>query len=250
MRKVAFCFLIYDTVHHELLWHEFFQKGSPSQYTIQIHTKEEKTLSFFEKYKIPSIKTEYGTISIVAAQTRLLEYALRDPEVQHMIFLSQSCIPLKSFETIYNYLNPEKSYFTHEKQQACFPRCDSVVLEKKYIQKQYQWCILNRKHAQLMVDHQEYMKWFETIFAPDEHCYLTNLFVHGLEGEIVLASSKTGTTFVNWEDETATRPKTYDSISNTNLERLCRSPFLFARKFSSKCTLRSSFYRGHILTHT
>jgi len=244
MRKVAFCFLIYDTLHHESVWHEFFQKASQSQYRIYIHAKEPSSLCFFEKYKIPSIDTEYGTISIVVAQTRLLEYALRDPEVQHTIFVSQSCIPLKSFDTVYKYLNPEKSYFTRENQMTCFPRCNSVPLDKKYIQKQYQWCILNRKHTQLMVDHQEYLKWFETIFAPDEHCYLTNLFVHGLEEELILANGKTGTTFVNWEDED--RPKTYDSIPLADMERLCQGPCLFARKISPKCDLQYPFYIRHI----
>lgn len=241
MRKVAFCFLIYDRINHESVWHEFFQKALSSQYAIYIHAKEYASLGFFEKHKIPSLETAYGDISIVAAQTRLLESALQDPEVHHMIFLSQSCIPLKSFDVIYNHLNPEKSYFTQELQTACFPRCNSVPLDKKYIQKQYQWCILNRKHAQLMVDHQEYMTWFQSIFAPDEHCYLTNLYVHGLEGEAVLANGKLSTTFVNWEEEDASRPKLYDRISKANLERLFNSPHLFARKFSAECDL--SIYR-------
>jgi hypothetical protein len=235
MRKVAFCFLIYDRINHESVWHDFFQTALPVQYAIYIHAKDKTSLLFFEKHKIPSLETTYGDISIVAAQTRLLEAALQDPDVHHMIFLSQSCIPLKSFDLMYKYLDPTKSYFTQELQSACFPRCNSVSLDKKYIQKQYQWCILNRKHAQLMVDHQEYMKWFETIFAPDEHCYLTNLYVHGLEGEAVLANGKTGTTFVNWEDETASSPKIYTHISQAELERLMKGPHLFARKFSPDC---------------
>jgi len=250
MRKIAFCFLVYDGIHHESIWYNLFKNIDPNRYTIYIHAKEEKQFRYFDSYRIKSIPTEYARISIVEAQTLLLEAALQDKDNQHIIFLSQSCIPFQSFETIYRRLSIEKSYFTVANPASCFPRCNSVLqyIDKKHIQKHYQWSILNRKHATCLVEHRDYLKWFQTVSAPDEHCYLTALFVQGFQEEIILAEGKHGTTFVNWDESDGSKPKSYRTISSKELENLCTSTFLFGRKFEPTCesTLAIPFYRNHI----
>jgi hypothetical protein len=39
MKKLAFCFLIYDVINHEELWKLFFDRVDPSKYSIYIHYK-------------------------------------------------------------------------------------------------------------------------------------------------------------------------------------------------------------------
>ena len=39
MKKIAFCFLIYDIINHEELWNIFFQNVDTNKYNIYIHYK-------------------------------------------------------------------------------------------------------------------------------------------------------------------------------------------------------------------
>jgi hypothetical protein len=41
---------------------------------------------------------------MIDAERRLLTNALRDPENQQFVLLSDSCVPLRSFEYMYNYM--------------------------------------------------------------------------------------------------------------------------------------------------
>jgi hypothetical protein len=164
-----------------------------------------------------------------------LEEALKDPQNEHFIFVSGSCIPLKSFDYTYAYLKPAYSYFSMCPKECCFPRSDHALsyIDKKYIQKSHQWCILNRKHARLMTETHDYLEWFVNI--PDEHCYITNLYVHELEHELVLSTdTHADTTFTNWQEDGL---KNYDSISEKELDRLFKSKHLFGRKFNPECNL-------------
>ena len=45
MKKIAFCFLIYDTINHEELWNNFFKNVDPAKYNIYIHYKYNKQLT-------------------------------------------------------------------------------------------------------------------------------------------------------------------------------------------------------------
>ena len=125
MKKIAFLFLIYDILNLEELWNKFFLNVDKNKYTIYIHYKNNVTLKYFEQYKLKNcIETKYADISLVCAQNILLEEALKDENNEHFIFLSNSCVPFKNFEFIYNKLSTYKSYFNITPQEQCFPRCN------------------------------------------------------------------------------------------------------------------------------
>ncbi len=206
MRKIAFCFLLYDRINHEELWNIFFANVNPELYTIYIHQKNDIPLTYFEKYKLSrKIETRYADISVVLAQNLLYEEALRDPDNTHFILVSNSCIPIKSFKYVYDNLDPAFSYFNICPQNQCFPRCSAVEsrIDRKYIQKQHQWCILNRKHAELLVRNTEYIEWYRDIACADEHCYITYMFYRNLQDEISFTPNLGigATTFTNWSDQ-------------------------------------------------
>jgi hypothetical protein len=245
MRKIAFCFLIYDIINHEELWNLFFNNIDPNKYSIYIHYKNNISLKYFNKYKLKKrIQTKYADISLVKAQNILLYEALKDLDNTNIIFLSGSCIPVKPFDYIYNILKPEYSYFSEVSQNGCFPRCDLSLeyVDKKYIFKTSQWCIINRRHADLMLKYKDYLKWFSKIYAADEHCYITNIMHHNLENEIC---NEFDPTYVNWS-KGGPRPLTYNSITDENLLLLVSSKHLFARKFDKGCDL--SALNDHIVT--
>lgn len=248
MKKIAFCFLIYDIINHEELWNKFFLDVDINKYNIYIHYKYNVPLKYFEKYKLnKTIETKYADISIVKAQNLLLKKALKHDKTNELfIFLSNSCIPLKSFEHVYNTLNENFSYFNITSQNQCFPRCNNTLkyLDYQYIQKASQWCILNKKHANLLLENQEeYIKWFNYIeTVPDEHCYITFFFKNNLQNEIIATMNESinATTFTNWEDISYKYPslhglKNYQSITDEELNYLLKSKCLFGRKFNKEC---------------
>jgi hypothetical protein len=249
--KIAFCFLIYDVIECEQLWDLFFKGVDKSKYNIYIHYKENTPLHFLENYKLTHcINTKHGQISIVEATNLLFSYALNDHN-DMFILLSGDCIPLKSFNFIYNELmkNREYSYFNICPQNHCFPRCNPTLsfISKKYIQKASQWCILNKKHIELLLTDTRYLQWFNYEgTTPDEHCYITCLFYYNLQNELILTSNEIfSTTFVNWKNmeykysfgyETSKHGnKNYSNISKEELQYILQSPSFFGRKFKKEC---------------
>lgn len=276
MNKIAFLFLIYDMINHESIWHRYFHNFEgigKNRYNIYIHYKADTDvrLEFFDEYKIDKSKiidTKYADISIVKAQNILLKEALKDTKNTHFIFLSGSCIPLKSFEYLYHHLDTAYSYFHVADPDDCFPDCEVALqyIPKRHIKKASQWSILNRKHGALLVGSDSsggdddpsntYLRWFKDTYAPDELCYISYLsyvYNQSLDVEIIATSydspPEVATTFANWEDMNYTfvserELKNYKSISEEELEHLLRSKSLFGRKFKPSCfpSLNKRFY--------
>ena len=275
MLKIAFIFLIYSTINHENIWHTFFKNVDKTKYNIYIHYKTDVKLKYFDEYKInETVSTKYADISIVKAQNHMLQEALKDINNTHFIFLSGSCIPFKSFDYIYNILDSKFSYFHIADKEECLPDCREALnyIDIKYLNKASQWCILNRKHAILIVNGANYYKnayscrtlnylvWIEKSYAPDELCYLTflaRIFNNKLENEIIATyynePPEYATTFANWEGMdykyvSHNELKNYVYISENELMHLINSPCLFGRKFKpySALSLTNDIYIHHI----
>lgn len=250
-KKIAFLFLIYGKIDHEDIWHDFFLQDTQNRYSIYIHYKYDKKLRFLEKFKIQNcVKTLWGNISIVKAQNLLLQEAIKDDLNVHFVFLSGTCVPLKTFEYVYRFFNKncEYSYFNMRPDKSCFPRCKNALnfIDIKYIKKASQWCILSRRHAEILLRSKEYFEWFKDTVG-DEHCYISYLYYLGLSDEIIKTydSAEKATTFTNWpgisykyynSDKTDTL-KNYTSITKEELLYLVNSPCLFGRKFLAQCDL-------------
>ena len=217
MKKVAFCFLIYDGMNHEAVWNLFFKNADPRKYSIYIHYVTNKPLLYFEKHKLQNcIPTARGKISLVQAQNLLLHEGLKDPQNTNFVFVSNSCVPFKAFDEIYATLSAEYSYFNFFPDNQCFPMCNRVLnyIEGHFVHKAHQWCILNRKHAEVMLRlAPEYMEWFKIdVPAPDEYCYITVIYYTKLEHEIITTyhSANEATTFTHWINMKYTYTPAYD----------------------------------------
>ena len=268
MSKIAFCFLIYDRLPFLELWKEFFSQVDENKYNIYVHYKnrpndldnELKNLHILDT----TIETNWGDISLVVAQNLLLINAMKDPENTNFIFVSNSCIPVKNFYQIKHILgqNSSKSFFTLCPDGQCYPKCDKIVdsiidinledlgvgqhslpkLNRKDIKKSSQWCILNRKHADILLKSRDYLHWFQNCVGSDELCYITKLHQVKLENEI---KTDFRTTLVNWNDEDDT-PYTYKDhtqISSEELKNIIIStPHFFMRKFIEGYEFTSEYY--------
>lgn len=276
MIKLAFIFLIYDIINHEELWHMFFKNVDNSKYSIYIHYKTNVKLKYFNQYKVDKpLDTKYADISIVKAQNHMLEIALEDVNNTNFIFVSGACIPLKSFNYIYENIDPKYSYFHIADPEDSLEDCEDTLnyINKKYINKASQWCILNRKHSLLLVYGAKfnkylfdkkytmnYLVWFNNSYAPDELCYITYLsFIYKdkLDKEIIATyynePPEIATTFANWEGMnykyvSEKELKNYIHISEQELKHLLYSTCFFGRKFkpSASLSLRNNYYIHYI----
>ena len=241
---LAFCFLIYDSIHAEDLWARFFDGVDQNLYQVYVHYKTDVPLRHFEACKLARcVATTPWSLSLVLAQNRLLEAALENPATTHCLFVSQACVPLKSFAQVRAALAPGLSYFNRSPDAQCFPRCDAVPLPREAVKKASQWCILARDHAALLVNNAEYLPWFDRHgIPPDEHAYITYLHWRGLAAELVETPNlaEGATTFTNWSDMnyryvTPEGLKHYGWISPEELAHLRASPCLMGRKFLPEC---------------
>lgn len=247
MKKIAFCFLIYDEILNEDLWYKFFHGIDKEKYNIYIHYKEHKPLKYFEEYKIfPTrcVKTNYADITLVYAHRRLFEEAFLDKDNYKFINISQSCIPVKSFDYIYDFLTKDNnSHFTECYKDACWPRVKPATkyISRENIYKSTNWFILNREHTRLVLDnvHKEYM--FMNVYSPEEHYFITLVKNKLNENVIYIQENKEDSiTFTNWKEKGKNNklPKHYDEITNEELQKLLNSKSLFARKFEKNVIVK------------
>lgn len=106
--KVAFMFLTKGPVLLAPLWEKFF-KGHEGLYSIYVHSnpsynESEPESPVFHGRRIPSKEVEWGKVNMIEAERRLLANALLDFTNQRFVLLSESCIPLFNFSTVYSYL--------------------------------------------------------------------------------------------------------------------------------------------------
>lgn len=247
MKKLAFCFLIYDTIINEELWEIFFRGIDKAKYNIYIHYKVNVPLKYFEQYKVKeTIETKYADVSLIHAHNLLFKKAYEDG-CDKMINVTQSCIPLKSFDYVYNFLTKDDfSHFNVTPQSQCFPRCNDLLkyYDNNTIQKSSDWYILNRKccHAIINYPKEKINEEYQSISYPEEHFYITLMHKYGLQNEIIATPNLAdgATTFTNWEGMDYKYPSTrglknYTYISEEELLHLVNSKALFGRKFQAEC---------------
>lgn len=243
--KVAFCFLLYDKIEHQELWKSFFlnQKG----FSLYSHIKKvtDETPKWLLKTRVPTIKTGWCQENLVRAWVSMLKKALLDKDNKYFALLSGSCIPLFDFITTW------KKIFRTKKSRINI-ETESYVYQQTGFYYADQWCILNRTHAQLLIDlykTQEGKDWRKNsykyictkveCFCPDE-IYPVNWFIENygkpstpkFKSEFIVGAS----TFTKWEDG-APHPIKWNAtrlLKKKNISKICGSKAIFARKFNDK----------------
>ncbi|KAL6007544.1 hypothetical protein ACLOJK_033042 [Asimina triloba] len=113
--KVAFMFLTRGPMALAPLWEKFF-RGNEGLYSIYVHSHPsyKETVpkeSVFYGRRIPSKVVQWGKLNMLEAERRLLANALLDLSNERFVLLSESCIPLFNFSTVYAYLTNSTQTF-------------------------------------------------------------------------------------------------------------------------------------------
>ena len=227
-RKIAFLFLTRGPLPHARLWERFFQ-GHAGEFVVHVHASPGFELNastvashvFYGRTIASPVVVEWGQMSVVAAERRLFATALLDSDVTRMVLLSESCVPLRSFSYVQDYLlNNDRSFLDSfiDVQSRYNPRMAPTIPEVQW-RKGTQWAAVTRAHAELFVSDElvfslmrRYCRtWtdpegrYGSFCAGDEHYKQVIVQRAGLEGEI----ERRPVTFANWFPTTRAHPKLY-----------------------------------------
>ncbi|KAK4802852.1 hypothetical protein SAY86_001055 [Trapa natans] len=254
--KVAFLFLTRGPLPLLPLWERFFHGQRKDLYNIYIHAPPRYQLnvsrdSMFFGREIPSQDVEWGTVRLTDAERRLLSNALLDHSNERFVLLSESCIPVYNFPTVYEYLTSSDHSFVNiyddpsgDGRGRYSPHMQPRITLEQW-RKGSQWFEMDRDLAARIVGDTEYYdlfrKYCKPACYPDEHYIPTYLHIfHGTK------SANRSLTYVDWshggphparfEAEMVTE-KFVRSIRdngtlcsyNSGVTSLC---YLFARKFA------------------
>ncbi|XP_022996487.1 uncharacterized protein LOC111491719 [Cucurbita maxima] len=218
--KIAFMFMTPGSLPFEKLWDKFFH-GHEGKFSVYVHASKEKPVHvsrYFAGRETHSNEVIWGKISMVDAERRLLANALHDPDNQHFVLLSDSCVPLHNFDYIYQYLiNTNISYvdcFNDPGPHGNGRYSERMLpeIEMKDFRKGAQWFSMKRQHALIVVADNLYYSKFRDYCKPgleghnciaDEH-YLPTFFHMTDPGGIANWSI----THVDWS-ERKWHPKSY-----------------------------------------
>ncbi|KAK6914790.1 Glycosyl transferase, family 14 [Dillenia turbinata] len=252
--KIAFMFLTRGPLPMAPLWERFF-KGHEGLYSIYVHSLPSYVADFppssvFYGRQIPSQEVEWGMMSLCDAERRLLANALLDFANERFVLISEACIPLRNFNTIYDYLmNSRHSFMSvYDDPGPCgrgrynWNMAPLIVLEQW--RKGSQWFEVNRRLAVDIVKDTLFYPKFREFCKPvcynDEHYFPTML---SMQSPQLLANRSI--TWVDWSRGGA-HPATFGQpdITKEFLMRIIHGEnctyndqqtntcFLFARKFA------------------
>ena len=259
--KIAFCFLIIDKINLPNIWKIFFNNIKIDMYNIYIHCKypEKFNDDFFKKFVIKeTLHTNWGVID--DATQLLYKYALEDSDNMYFIPISESTIPIKSFDFIYNSLfhnklelksyikywkqpfenfNQLKTYYKHNNQNPLYIK----HVHYSHYYTTISWVILNRQHANIVVNDFTYINYFRNHWASCENYTMYLLSLHNEYENINVVQ----TTWEDWKNKEyrfegkGMSPKLYDYIDDEtkfNITNEFKSDtYFFARKFTESSNI-------------
>ncbi|KDD75019.1 beta-1,6-N-acetylglucosaminyltransferase enzyme, partial [Helicosporidium sp. ATCC 50920] len=140
-------------------------------FSVHVHTTPSFAFppsSIFSGYEVDRrVYAHWGQFSIAEAERRLMHAALRDPRVQRVVLLSESCAPVVPAHALHAQLLWEARSRVH----TCVPP-DGVprwrpyyrvngVLEPRAWRKSSQWVSLSREHAEMVAGDSAMWRVFE-----------------------------------------------------------------------------------------
>ena len=259
MSKVSFLFLTADNIHHPKIW-ENYLKGQTTNYSLYVHpkNKEKITQSILKphiiKNTVPTFRKpgEESTFSITRAMVMLLRHALQDSDNKMFIFVSESCIPIQSFDKMYSALIRKTLcswFYTYSRgkdseaeRRYSLLQPNQSILDFKNWRFATQFSAISRHHAKIIVS--TFDKYANSVFpadnipgAFDEYYFLSvlqqetgqrpppNVFFKPITYSSFHCPIELG------------RPYEFAHINSKDISSITSSDCFFARKFSKSSNI-------------
>lgn len=210
---LAICLCIVDSLTHVDVWEDWSRdnKDSHASANLYVHAKlPEKVTHPWVRSKLITIshRPSWNDVRIVKAMLSLIEEALKDPRTTHVVFGTESCIPICPLDQVH--MEHGKSYVPYygKSQATRFDERDVWDALRQHIPLDAihkalpGWCTLARDHAQRILDMpaielggKDLWPAFESCWAPEEAYFPTALALLGLLSETRCKSF----TYAEWE---------------------------------------------------
>jgi hypothetical protein len=172
MKKIAFLFLILDNPNFPKIWNSYF-RGNLDRYSIYVHPKHPEKLEWKNKYMIDNLKeTSWGFIT--RAYIELLKKAYEDKDNYKFVTISESCIPIKSFDKFYKDCTTDPRSWMKSMEMKKYDYEGRLNLEKtkprpKHFIKNYARFCLNREHVKELLSKEKELEFFHRMQVGDEY---------------------------------------------------------------------------------
>ena len=251
--KIAFLFLTYSNLKRPDIWNRFFDDKNSNKFTIYNHAKEnEKVTNLILKDKhIPEhIETCWGCPNLVEANLLMMKQALRNKKNKKFILVSDSCIPIVSFNIFYNEIMKDNKtkiniYENNKLENYDLDRYDTIneppFKKNEFIKHSGSGLVFNLKHTQMLVSNLDtFIKNWKNAYIPDEHYFGSILRV--LDTNFNINYENYNITFDIWSKNKLTETNLNDTdiitdgylninkITNKAIDEIRDKKFLLIRK--------------------
>jgi hypothetical protein len=277
--KIAFLFLIIDNPNFPEIWDYYF-KGHEDKYTIYIHPKYPASHTWKPDRIIENLQpTGWGFI--VDAYMELFKVAYKDTSNIKFVTISESCVPIKSFDKFYESVikeNPTKSLIKMMKiSKYDYEVRLSAQIKKKFknhLIKHYARMCLQRNHISQLIKSEQNVKIFGKMHVGDEfflstitpiNNYLDFAVTHddwdyveklkkNIKNEIKLLYEEQENNLKKIDntnkikvlkekyDDIAKNPKTITVLSEEDIENIKKTKSFFYRKFSKESDIKNYIF--------
>ena len=204
--KIAFLFLTYNNLKRAEIWDRFFDSKHSDKFTIYNHAKEPEKITDLllkDKHISEHIETCWGCFGTVEANILMMKQALQDPLNKKFILITDSCIPIVSFNIFYNKImkdDKSKIDIFYNQEQRYNHIINPSFTYDKFTKSSAQGLIFNRKHTELLVNSLlQYKDNWKNMGCVDEH-YFGNI-LRELDSNFELNNNKNKNTFDIWEKD-------------------------------------------------
>lgn len=213
MTKIAFLFLTINDVNFPHIWNKYFERVDRRKYSIWIHPKNPENVTWKRDRIISTLfPTAWGKIT--DAYMALMRHAHADLENTRFITVSESCVPIRSFDDLYEATmadNRSWVHFMHVSNYDCVERLrfdqttNTAMMSahkhavhkhaahgydkqyynecrKRYIKHYARSCLI-RSHVTRLLELDTEMEFFHQMHVGDEF-FLSVLWGNGRRGQI------------------------------------------------------------------
>jgi hypothetical protein len=256
---VAICLCVIDHLPHERVWEYWCGQGNARiSAELYLHAKHPNQIrSDYARSKMLKIShnPNWNDVRVVHAMLGLVEEALKNAKVTHIIFGTESCLPICPLHEVE--LKIGSSYVQSYGKEHCsrFDERDVWDVLKQYVPLQAihkaipGWCCLCRSHAQSILDlpkdHLEGQQLYDAFidcWAPEEAFFPTALALLGL----LVETENKPLTYAEWNDRARNHqgrahPREWDSQFGRDLVHQIRQDHecIILRKVKREVPLRA-----------
>lgn len=169
MKKIAFLFLTIENPNFPKLWDKYF-RNNKDKFSIYLHPKFPDKVTWKRRNIINNLE-ETGWGFITRAYIELLKEAYKDENNYKFITISESCVPIQSFDNFYgDVINDSRSWIKSMPIKAYDYKARINIQETKpkpkVFLKNYARFCLNREHVKILLSSD--LNFFHKMHVGDE----------------------------------------------------------------------------------